>query len=164
MGLGAVDGEEEQGRNESVGCEAAGGGLIESEGDAHDVGERVEEETRNGVGEVEVPGVGAPGGGLTGDDVEFEGCEFRPEGELLPEEGVHEDGGGEADKQAEDAGGDDLALDGDATGREEKEGVGCEEDGQFGAEDDAGDGYEVEGEAGPLLVYCRAHGLWEDIS
>lgn len=108
--------------------------------------------------------MGAPGGGLAGDDVKFEGCEFRPEGVLLPEEGVHEDGGGEADEQAKDAGGDNLALNADATGREEEEGVGCEEDGQFGAEDDAGDGHEVEGETGPFLVHYGTHGLWKGIS
>lgn len=100
VGLEAEDCEEEEIREEDVEGLTAEDGDAEGEGEADLVEEGVEEEAGEGGGEVEVPGGGAPVGGLLVDDVEDEAGQFGPEGPSLPEEAVDWDCEGESDERA----------------------------------------------------------------
>lgn len=73
------------------------------------VDEGVEKEAGKGGGEVEVPGLGAPVGGLLVDDVVEEAGEFGPERPFLPEEAVDGDCEGQAKGGANEACGNDGA-------------------------------------------------------
>lgn len=84
-------------------------------------------------------GVGAPFFGFAFDGVVDEAGELGPGGEGLPEVAVDGDGDGEAEEETEEAGWDYVleGVEGDAALDEEVEGVADEEEGEFGAEDDA---------------------------
>lgn len=96
----------------------------------------------------------APIDGFAIDGVVEEAAEFGPGGYMLPEVGVNGEGNAEPKYEAEEAGGDDVlerveryaALD------EEVESMTAEKEGEFRAEDDAGDGEYNNGS--PVELYA----------
>lgn len=84
----------------------------------------------------------APINGFAIDGVVEEAAEFGPGGDMLPEVGIDGEGDGESDQEAEKAGGDDVleGVERDAALDEEVESMAAEKEGEFRAEDDAGDG------------------------
>ncbi len=96
----------------------------------------------------------APINGFAIDGVVEEAAEFGPGGDVLPEVGVDGEGDGESDKEAEEAGGDDVLerVKRDAALNKEVESMAAEKEGEFGAEDDAGDGEYDNGS--PVELYA----------
>lgn len=96
----------------------------------------------------------APVSGFAIDRVVEEAAEFGPGGKVLPEVGVDGEGDGESDQEAKEAGGDDVleGIERDAALDEEVEGMAAEKEGEFGTEDDAGDGEYYNGS--PVELYA----------
>ena len=107
------------------------------------VDEWIEQEAWEGRGEVEVPRRSAPVGRLLFDNVVDEAGQLGPEGPALPEEAVDGDREGETDERTQNAGRNDgMDWEADVWSKVEVERLRCEEDGDLGAEDDAGHGEE----------------------
>ena len=81
------------------------------------------------------------------DGVVVEGDPFWPEREGLPEEGVDWDGAQEAYNEASCSCWNDDFQDGEALGEEEVERDGPNQDGQFGAENNAGNCEQIKTES-----------------
>lgn len=118
MGEEAVEDDEVE-RGEEERCRvAASGGVGESDGDTEAVGQGVQEEAGEGGVKVVIHGGDAPGGCVSGDEVEFKGGEFGPERVLLPEEAIDWDGQEEGDDCGGEAGRENLLPDVDLVGEE----------------------------------------------
>lgn len=142
MRLKAVEEDEEDVREEDVARWLAEGTDGDGEGNADVVDQRVEEQSGQCGAEVEVERGDAPINGFAVDGVVDEAAEFGPGGDVLPEVGVDGEGDGESEYEAEEAGGDDILkrVERDAALDEEVESMTAEKEGEFRAEDDAGDG------------------------
>ena len=71
-------------RQENIADRGAVDWVGEGKGEANQVGERVQEEPRNGGGEVEMEGRGSPIGSMATKNVVAEGRQFRPERKSEP--------------------------------------------------------------------------------
>lgn len=100
MRLEAVQHDEGKVWDEDVTGWQAKGGDGEGEGEVDLVDKGIEEEAGERGSEVEMPGGGAPAGGLAGQNVVAECGELGPEREAEPEVGVQRDSDGKTDQKA----------------------------------------------------------------
>lgn len=158
--LERVDGHEEERRDDESHGGAGRAGLREGERDQEGEGKRVNEEPREGGGEVVVPGGDAPVGRGAEDGVVVEAPELGPEG-LLPKVRVQGYGDGEGDDEGNEKGADELG-DRELAGEKEVEARRGEEEGDFGAEDCGGEDEEGEGYTKAREVGLRGL-VWEEV-
>jgi len=162
--LEAVDGDVGQGRNEDVEGGTASGNMQERRRDADQICQGVQKQARDGVQEIKVPRVRAPGRGIAGDDVELEGRQLRPQRELLPEERVDCHCERQTYQEAGHPGGDDHSSDADAPHDEEEYRMRSKQERDFRPENDACNGHQVERKTAPFAVSLWINGLREQAS